>query len=538
LRRKDQMSTVIIVESEDEKRVQQLKEFIIDPNVQKLLFKEAGDIRVLWTDPWEGIREYVGAEHRQNWQRVQSESPSPFPMMASDLTTSIRMLDEILKKDPSIAVIANVTKQEMANAISTALLNWSCHPALIENLSTVFVITPDSALFDEYTRHACIIVSPPYSTEDERKELLSKIAKEFKLRYDKILIEASQGMTLHDLESAVLSSIHRKNAIELDAITETKMELIRKRGYELVYPRYTWKNIGGYGTLKTFLQENVINIIRDDVARKWGVGANRGILLFGPPGTGKTLMGKVMAKELGLPFIQVSAESIFRSFVGETERAVKTLTRVVEENAPCIAFIDEIDQLALRRDAVVSTDSGVGRRAQNLLMTYLGDDERRSIVVGATNTPEQLDEAFIRAGRFDAKIPLLWPDSEARAEIIKVHTSITRNIPLKGVDLDKLAAKTLLWSGAEIELLCTTAARVARAKGAEEVTMAHFDAALSDLVINPEQRMDDLKKFVAQAKRFTSSTQLLEDQVKEFVKREKAAGKDRLQALKEAMGVE
>jgi ATP-dependent 26S proteasome regulatory subunit len=528
------MSTVILVETEDEKRIQQLKEFVTDPKAQKLLMKREEDVRILWSDTWEGIREHNLEKNK--WEEVKSESP--FPMMGSDLGMSIRKLDEIIKKYPSIAVIANITKKEMADAISTALLNWSCHPGLIENKSTVFVITPDTSLFDEYTRHACIVVSPPYSTEDERKELLGKMAKEFKLRFDKILIDASAGMTLHDLESAVLSSVHRKNAIELDAITETKMELIRKRGYELVYPRLTWKNIGGYDTVKTFLKENIISIIKDETARKWGVGANRGNLLFGPPGTGKTLLAKVMSKELGLPFIQVSAETLFKSFVGETERAIKTLVRVIEENAPCVAFIDEVDQLALRRDSVVSTDSGVGRRAQNMIMEYLGDDERKSIIVGATNTPEQLDEAFIRAGRFDAKIPLLWPDSQARVEIIKVHTSVTRNIPLKDVDLEKVSAKTHLWSGAEIELLCTTAARVARAKGADEVTQLHFDAALEDLLVNQDQRTAELKKFVAQAKRFTSSTRLLNDQLKEFLDREKTVvGKDRLQALKEAMGV-
>jgi proteasome regulatory subunit len=308
------------------------------------------------------------------------------------------------------------------------------------------------------------------------------------------------------------------------------MEIMKRYGFELYYPKYGFDEaIGGYKTLKEYLRDSVIKIIRDDIARSWGVGASRGILLFGPGGTGKSLFAKYMAKELELPFIKVTGADIFRGIVGETERAVKTLQKVAEANAPCIVFIDEVDQLGLRRDAVISTDSGVGRRAMNMLMDWLGDEERRSIVVGATNVVEQLDPAFMRAGRFDSKIPLLLPDFEARVEIIKVHTSVVRKIPLQRVDLKKIAERTRLWSGAEIENLCVAAARISRRKGKDYVTSEDFEEGFDEVTVNTEMRQKELEYFIQQAKVYASSRRLLKEQLEEYVAREQGA--DRLKVV-------
>jgi hypothetical protein len=212
-----------------------------------------------------------------------------------------------------------------------------------------------------------------------------------------------------------------------------------------------------------------------------------------------------------------------------TERAVKTLQKVAEANAPCIVFIDECDQLGLRRDAVISTDSGVGRRAMNMLMDWLGDEERKSIVVGATNVIEQLDPAFMRAGRFDCKIPLLLPDFDARVEIIKVHTSVVRKIPLRKVDFKKIAEKTRLWSGAEIENLCVETARIARRKGKDSVDMEDFEEGFEEVTVNTEMRQKELEHFIQQAKVYASSRRLLREQLNEYVAREQ--GVDRLKAV-------
>jgi len=400
----------------------------------------------------------------------------------------------------------------------------------------VFVATPDTTLFDEQTRRLCIIIEPPFSTEEEREDLLNVIAKTFNKKYADIILTASSGMTLHDIETAALESLFNTREIQLSAITKAKMDLMRKYGFELTYPKFGWEAVGGYETLKQYIRDNVIKIIKDKTARSWGVSASRGIMLFGPGGTGKSLIAKVLAKELELPFIKVSSADLFAGIVGETERKVKQLQKIAEANAPCITFIDEIDQIGLRRDMVMSTDSGVGRRAQNMLMDWLGDDDRKSIIVGATNLMEQLDSAFIRAGRFDEKLALFPPDSEAREEIIKVHTKVVRKIPLSAEVMPKLAelsANTALWTGAELELLCVASARLARSRDLKQVRLEDFDDAMNEVTVNREKRENEIKQFIKTAKEFASNRRLLDQQLKEYMAKEKAT--DRLKALQEEL---
>jgi len=529
-KRRAQASSVILLETEDPKRVDELLAFVTSEDyTTKKYFNVELQRRVL-VDPWEGLSEWNVDQKR--WEPIREETATPFSMMGADIGSSMRALDRIIKDDRSVAVIANITSPDLARVISPALQNFAYHPKVLQNKSTIFVVTPDTLLFDEHTRRKCVIIEPPFSTEEERKEMLDVIANEFNKEYEKIILSASSGLTLHDVETAVLESMFRNKAIELSAITATKMELMRKYGYELMYPRYGWETIGGYETLKQYYQDNVIKIIKDDVARAWGVGASRGILMFGLGGTGKSLFAKAMAKELALPFIKVSSADFFRGIVGETERAVKTLQKVAEANAPCIVFFDEIDQIALRRDMVISTDSGVGRRAMNMLMDWLGDDERRSIMVGATNVISQMDPAFIRAGRFDEKICLFPPDFDARKQIIQVHTQIVRKIPLdKGLQnkIETLAERTALWTGAEIELLCVASARTARSRNHTSVSMSDFKTAFEEVTVNMKKREDDIREFIKVANDFASNRRLLKQQLEEYVKKEK--GVTRLKAF-------
>jgi len=534
-KRRAQNSTVVLVETEDPKRVEELLLFI---TTKEFTSKDYFNLETkeepkrVCVDPWEGMTQWSG----KDWLPLETEG-SPFGgSFGMDLATMMRRLDSLIKQSPTIGVIKDISSQELARAISLALQNWSTHPKVRFHKSTVFVATPDSLLFDEQTRRLSILIEPPFSTEEERKAMLGEIANAFKQKYDKLLLTASSGMTLHDLETAALESIFKSGKMQLSAITTAKMDLMRKYGYELTYPRLGWESIGGYETMKTYFQENVIRIIKDDVARKWGVGASRGILLFGPPGTGKTLFAKAMSKELGLPFIKVSSADIFGGIVGETERKVKNLQKVAEANAPCIVFIDELDQIALKREMVVSTDSGASRRATNMLMDWLGDDERKSIIVGATNLIDQIDTGFIRAGRFDDKIPLFPPDFEARQDIFKVHTSIVRKIPIaQSVNFEDLAGCTALWSGAEIELLCVATARLARSLGNNAVERVDFSTAMSEVTVNLDKREKEIKTFIGTAKEYASNRRLLDQQLKEYLEKEKGEGTDRLQALKKEL---
>jgi len=533
LKRRAQSSTVLLIESEDPKRIDELLAFVTSkefPSKDYFNIDTKEEPKRACLDPWEGMTQWNGKE----WIPAETEGSVFGGIAGMDLATAMRKLDGMIKQAPTIAVVKGISNQDLARAVSLALQNWSTHPKVLFQKSTVFVVTPDSLLFDEQTRRLCVLIEPPFSTEEERRAMLSEIADAFKQKYDKLLLTASSGMTLHDLETAALESIFKNSKVELSAITSAKMDLMRKYGYELTYPRLGWEAIGGYQTMKDYFRDNVIRIIKDDVARKWGVGASRGILLFGLGGTGKSLFAKVMSKELGLPFIKVSSADIFAGIVGETERKVKNLQKVAEANAPCIVFIDEIDQIGLKRDLVISTDSGVGRRAMNMLMDWMGDDERKSIIVGATNLIAQLDTAFIRAGRFDDKIPLFPPDYEARKEILQVHTSVVRKVPVD-VNFERIAEKTAMWSGAELELLCVASARTARSLGKVAVTSGNFSDTMKEVTVNLEKREKEIKDFVATAKEYASNLRLLDEQLKEYLTKEKGEAIDRLKALKKEL---
>jgi ATP-dependent 26S proteasome regulatory subunit len=284
-------------------------------------------------------------------------------------------------------------------------------------------------------------------------------------------------------------------------------------GFELVLPKYGFESVGGYDALKSYLRE-LINLQRNPIADDWGLEPTRGILLFGEGGTGKTYITKAFAYEAGLPFIKVDRSDLFGGIVGESEQKVRNLIRIAEEQSPCILFIDEFDQIGQKRDQVMSTDSGVGRGVMTMLMSYLGDESRQAIVVATTNVIEQLDEAIIRAGRFDDRIPMFHPDASARAEILKVHLNIRRKIKTTGVDLSEIVRRTANYSGAELETIVKKAGHIALAQGKKSVTMKHFDLAIKEVSI-PQGRVERIKRFNDLAKQFATSTSLLRAQIAE-----------------------
>jgi cell division protease FtsH len=220
------------------------------------------------------------------------------------------------------------------------------------------------------------------------------------------------------------------------------------------------------------------------------------------------------AHELEIPMMLVKREHLFDRYVGGTEEKIAQLVRNAEANAPILLFIDEFDSIGQSRDQVMSTDSGVGRGATTAIMSYLGDRNRKAIIVATTNVIEQIDPAFLRAGRFDERIPMLYPDLEGRVEIMKVHLNVLNRIPSRQLDLEQLAKDTPYWSGAEVEDLVLTASRIALRQDAKTVMMKHFDEAFTE-VQRPPTRSKEMDKFIAIARQYSSSPKLLESQLKE-----------------------
>jgi len=267
-------------------------------------------------------------------------------------------------------------------------------------------------------------------------------------------------------------------------------------------PKVKWEDVGGLEDVKESLKEAVEWPLKNpECFKRIGVKPPKGILLYGPPGVGKTYIVKALANETGVNLVAVKGPEILTMWVGESERKLRDLFRRAKQVAPSIILFDEIDALAPRRGIEMGTR--VTEQVVSQLLTELSGIEEMEgvVVIGTTNRPDIVDPALLRPGRFDRLIYVPAPDEKTRLEIFKVHT---REMPLKGVSLDKLAKETEGYSGADIEALCREAALFALREDmkAKEITMKNFEKALKkikpsiteDISTKYQKAVEDLKK--------------------------------------------
>ncbi|MCF2147723.1 AAA family ATPase [Desmonostoc muscorum LEGE 12446] len=241
----------------------------------------------------------------------------------------------------------------------------------------------------------------------------------------------------------------------LEAIKEIKPSVLRDVAIEA--PNVSWDDIGGLDDVKQKLQESVEGaLLYPELYEQTKAKPPRGILLWGPPGTGKTLLAKAIASQARANFIAVNGPELLSRWVGAAEQAVRELFRKARQAAPCVVFIDEIDTLAPARGRFTG-DSGVSDRVVGQLLTELDGLHEcpKVLLVGATNRPETLDPALLRAGRLDLQIKIDLPDRASRLAILRVH-NLDR--PLVDVDLETWATVTEGWNGADLALLSNQAA--------------------------------------------------------------------------------
>ena len=272
-------------------------------------------------------------------------------------------------------------------------------------------------------------------------------------------------------------------------------------------PNVKWDDVGGLEHAKQELMEAVEWPLKyPDVFRAINITPPKGILLYGPPGTGKTLLAKAVANESNANFISVKGPELLSKWVGESEKHVREMFRKARQVAPAVIFFDEIDSLAPRRGGI--GDSHVTERVVSQLLTELDglEEVKDVVVIAATNRPDMVDPALLRAGRIERHIYIPPPDKKAREEIFKIHL---RGKPLdKDVDIEELAKKTEGYSGADIEAICREAGMLAireaikpgmskeEAKKVAEsikITKKHFEEALKK--VKPSLTKDDLKKY-------------------------------------------
>lgn len=414
------------------------------------------------------------------------------------IETALERMDEVFERSEKVLFIIQTHGKN--DSLSQALKAWIFDESFyFKNHSIcVFAENPEQMFDNETLKYSTLIKIPP-STEEERRALIKEIVASFgnKISFDERIVKITSGLTLHELESVVLESIYRYRKIDERALVGYKYDLIKKAGIlDVENPEFGFEAVGGYEVVKEFIKDNLIKIFAEyERAEKLGIRPPRGILLFGPPGTGKTLIARAMAKEIGLPFLRLKTEFIVSKWYGETEKNLAIAIEIAEEMAPCLVFIDEIDRFGRREGYEHDTT----RRVFSMLLEWLGDNKRKSIILGTTNKPQHLDEAFIRVGRFDYLIPILFPDENARSQIIRVHTQVVRKVPMKNVDLDEIARKTEFFTGGEIEELVLRSARNALRNGKDYVSQEDFEEAISSFSINLKEREKIILEYLSLA---------------------------------------
>jgi cell division protease FtsH len=252
----------------------------------------------------------------------------------------------------------------------------------------------------------------------------------------------------------------------------------------------TFADVAGVEEAKEELAE-VVSFLKDPQSYgRLGARVPKGVLLVGPPGTGKTLLARAVAGEAGVAFFSISGSEFVEMFVGVGAARVRDLFEQARQHAPAIVFIDELDAMGRARGSFLPGGGGNDEKEQTLnqLLTEMdGFDASIGVVIlAATNRPEILDPALLRAGRFDRQVLVDRPDKQGRVEILKVH--LKKVAVAAGISVEQIAALTPGFTGADLANLVNEAALLATRRGADNVTLEDFTQAIERIVAGLEKR--------------------------------------------------
>ncbi|XP_055591019.1 ribosome biogenesis protein SPATA5L1 [Uranotaenia lowii] len=342
--------------------------------------------------------------------------------------------------------------------------------------------------------------------ENQRREILLSILRQSEFKLDDQMVEQiivrTPGYVGADLE-LLAHTIQREIAANpsqsqeqslMESLKKNRPSSLRNSVGIINDLRETLDSIGAMESLKKTLRVSVLGPLQHPEAfRRFGMAPLKGILLYGPPGCAKTTIARCLAAEARMTFLSVSAAEIYSPYVGNAERLISRLFNQARLSAPSIIFLDEIDSLVGNRSSqgtqgndvhtrVLSTllieMDGIGQTLQSTITSSV--DSKQILLIAATNRPDMIDDALLRPGRLSKLIHIPAPDPQSREQILK---KVTERMPLaEDVQLDKLAALTNRYSGADLKNLCGQAALHAASldENVQQVSMAHFQHALTE----------------------------------------------------------
>lgn len=267
------------------------------------------------------------------------------------------------------------------------------------------------------------------------------------LGLEKISLPGEFAFLIMLLPWCFLAGIRKKANEKIKPNTNNQEKIVNA----IEIPDITLADVAGMQQVKDeIFQRMILPMKNPELAKKYDVRTGGGILLYGPPGTGKTYLAKAVAGELKIPFYAISAADIFSKYVGESEQNIRAIFKEIRHHKNAVMFIDELESIFRKRTDDIHETS---RKIISILLQELdGIDSCNNgmLLIGATNTPHLIDEAFLRSGRFDSKIFIGLPDKEARRQIITLLFSKTAQSAEAGL-FDALAECTENFSGADLK---------------------------------------------------------------------------------------
>ncbi len=534
LKRKANYSPIICYETVDPKRIYQLKSFVHNSS-------EFADTEHFFQyDPWDGLgvlrkgpdgcvfEPYKKKTLSQTAlsSRIRPEGATEIPQLKGIL----KEIDGFLKTSSTVFILQNLSEvREAETGFQAALRAWALDPQILAKGSTIIVLTSDvSKIMDDFTKEFVVVIPVDPSSDEERGNLIQVVGEELGIELDTSKIEAASvslsGLNLHQIESILLESYQRTKDFTPDIMKELKSDMVKRSGVlEVRDPNVSFKDIGGYHAIKDFVTKYIINVLRKpERARHFGLGLPKGLLFFGPPGTGKSLFSNALASEVQLPFINLVTENIYSKWLGESGQNMKNAIMLAEKMSPAIVFVDEIDRFGKRSSTSAGSAEEETQRVFSQFLEWLGSPDREAIIVGTTNVPEHLDEAFLRAGRFDYKIPFLYPGPQARLEVLMVHlghsgggkrTPVPMDVPPEKVAEfleEAVVPLTANFSGAELEELVTRAKRLAFDKERDRLHGEDLLLATKTFRIDLAARKRTITMCMSQARKFTDDQTFLD----------------------------
>ncbi len=250
----------------------------------------------------------------------------------------------------------------------------------------------------------------------------------------------------------------------------------------------TFKDVAGADEALEELREIIDFLKNTDQVKSLGGKMPKGILLVGSPGTGKTLIAKAIAGEANVPFFSTSGAEFVEMFVGVGAARVRDLFEQAKKTAPCIIFIDELDAMGKTRHSNIMSGNDEKEQTLNQLLVEMDgfDTQGGIIILAATNRPEMIDPALLRAGRFDRQVVVDKPDRKGRTDILRIHTKKVKLGP--NVELDSIAAITPGFTGADLANLVNEAAIIAMRDKADAIVLDHFTRAMERIVAGIEKK--------------------------------------------------